>query len=398
MSKLYKQKKSLKLKNLRKRKSIKQRGGSSQNANPIKTINNLDKTLELLEETYELNKTLNLNNKNDKNEKNNNNEKQRKTTIVTQQYNKNRLKYMIELFNIYWKLFFTFKKNNRFDYDNLINMFTLNINILTDDSKHVMYKLSLNIDDIINAILLQDKEDNNYNIIRIRDYIINDSYINNIFNDQPSYNKNRKPIDKIKDNTYIKDSLNLFIMQLFDENLLFNYDILQFSKMFKDNLKKYIKFYASDNELPYYKKYQDLNNEYLNFIYLYSNLKKIVCNHIYTILLQIDKSKFTATQKDVKKIEIINKHKNFLETLLEMLNEKNLYFLNQNNNAINKSKLNTMSRASINNKLSKRISRYLPEKEKDEKCIKRIQQMLNFINHSSNSGSGGKSMKESLAL
>jgi len=394
MSKMYKQKKTLNLKNLKKsktinqRKTIKQRGGARQNINPIKTIDNLDRTLQILDDTYELDKTLELNNKN------NNNEKKRKTNILTQKYYKNKLNYMIDLFRLYWTSYAKFKKTSGFDYDNIVNNFTKSIT--TSDSQ---YNLVLNIDDIINSILFKNKEDYNYNTIKKDDYTINESYFDFIFNDQPRYKKYRNSKDKIQDKTYITDILHLFMMHLFDEHILFNYDILMFNKMFKDNLMYNIKFYATEQDMKSYTVYNQLVNEYLNFIYLYSNLKKKICNHIYDMLLVIDRnSSLSAIVKNDTKNKLINKHKNFLNTLLQMLEEKKLYFLNSNNNVINESKLNITTRIALQKKVLNRTSKYLPEKNSDEICITKIQKMFAFIKPDSGSGSGGKSMKEPLAI
>ena len=391
MSKTYKQKKTLKVKNFKKRKTIKQRGGAGQNVKPIqnmeiKTIDNLDRTLQILDDSYELDKILELNNAN------NNNEKKRKTDLLTKNYYNDKLNNMIHLFRLYWKSFGTFKKISSVSYDNIINNFTKLITTSDGEYKNV----PLNIDDIINSILFKNKE--NYNHINKGDYTINESYFDIVdstfFKNFPRY-KFRPATNKIEDKKDIKEILHLFIIYLFDENLLFNYDILMFIKMFKDNLNYYIKHYSTDEKIETYKIYKNLSNEYLNFIYLYSNLKKKICNHIYSILLDIDKTtSFSAIVKNDKKTNLINKHKNFLNTLLQMLEEKKLYFLNTNNNTINESTLNNYSKEKLQQKLLNRTSKYLPEKNSDNICITKIKKMLDFIKPDSGSGSGGRSMRE----
>ena len=393
MIKKYKNNKSLQIKNKKKRKTIKQIGGAGKNINSInsiKTIDNLDSKLETLSKKYIVNteQVSQLNNKI---------EQEKQKYELLKKYYQDKLNYEIKLFRLYWKSFFNFKNKTLLQfpiiYDNLLNNFTISIKLIGDDNKTILYNLILNIDDIFNYIIFEPKED--YNNMYDTNITIHENYFAIIFSNKPAYNKWRAPKDKLQDKEYIKDLLRFFIFYLYKEKNLFNYDILMFIKMFKTDLNRIIGMFATDKEIESYTIYKKLFNEYIKFIYLYSNLQKKICNNIYSQLLDIKKNtSFTAIQKSDKTQKLITTHKDFLNNLLKILNDKKLYFINfnNNNNTINVSKFNN-NKQKLKNKVLQRTSKYLPEKDSDENSISQINNMLAFINSGKNNDSGGKSMK-----
>lgn len=411
MSKTYKQKKSLKLKNLKKRKTIKLRGGAGNNveSNKIKTIEHLNTQLKKINtktinniKSRKYNVPLNFNENRAKKELNTYNNINISNTSFLDNITTNINKENIEKKQIYDNLeleisslfdntnskFELLKKEFNITYDKKKNSFFINIDFKT-------IKFMFNLTNII--MTLYDIPNNKYNLLTSN------------FIDSTS-KKTLNTFIALKDkqyyNEYSYDMIKLCISQLhrfFYENKNFNYKYLEFINNFEVN------YYTKINQ-SVFDKYNSFCNEYKEFMYLYLKLKEDQFTVEYTQILDIHNNKIISNKVDaisfiIKTMKMMKKE--VLQNLLNILLFKKL-----KQDVSQKVKFITLNseiedfQKEIKFKSSKEINDLMTTDLNDieikfantdyeTKCISRIKLILKYLNNLNEGGSGTKSKNTS---
>ena len=408
MTKLYKQKKTLKNKKNKKGKTIKQIGGARNNlaSNKIKTIENLDKQIKKINtniinniKSRKYNVPLQFNENSAIKELNtyNNMSNNKNTSFldnITININKEKMEKKqiydnleIELSSLFDDIkskFDSLKSFYYITYDNKNKYFFIDIDFKTN-------KFIFNLTNII--MTLYDIPNNLYNLLT-SNFI--DSTSKRTLNTYTSIK------DKKYYNEYSYDTIKLCISEIhrfFNENKNFNYKYLEFITNFDINYNTKINQIVFD-------KYNSFCKEYKEFMYLYLKLKEDEFTVEFNQILEIHNNKIISNKMDaialiIKSMKIIKKE--ILQNLLNILLFKKLrqdvaqkvQFISINSEIEDFQKeIKFKSSKEINNLISKDLNDIeikIANLDYETKCISRIKLMLKYLNNLNEGGSGTKS-------
>lgn len=409
MIKRQKQKKSLKLKNLRKRKTIKHRGGARNNlaSNKIKTIENLDNQIKKINtktinniKSRKYNVPLQFNENSTRKELSTYNNMINNTNTsfldnITININRDKMEKkqlydnleieLSSLFDDTKSKFDLLKSFYHITYDNKNNCFFINIDVKTN-------KFIFNLTNII--MTLYDIPNNIHDLLKSK------------FIDSTSKRTLNTFIISIKDKTYYNeysyDNIKLFISgihRFFNDNNNFNYKYLEFINNFSIN-------YNTKINQSVFDKYNSFCKEYKDFMYLYLKLKEDEFTIEFNQILEIHNSKIILNKVDaialkIKSMKIIKKEilQNLLNILLfkkssQDVSQKAKFILINSEIEDFQKELKFKSYKEINALISKDLNDIeikFANSDYETKCISRIKLMLKYLNNLNEGGSGTKS-------